>query len=597
MSKTLFWYIFGNLLRIFFMTTGALAGMMSFAILLRPLTENGLDFGQVNRLLIYSLPAVCAYSLPISALFATTVVYGRCSADNELVAMRAGGISYFSPRRFSVALPALVLGLVVAVISMLMLCFIVPIYSLKVEEVIYSNIARVIANRIERTHALGFQRSDGTVFNVYADDARLVPADPAFPTRQRVELIGPAWMQYSRSPTNEWVMIPKEFWMARSAMVSIDRPSPSKPSMVTVELNDGIKFPRIFFGNVQAGVGSSGFGPFEIPSLINENVKFLDISRLAQLAHDPGQARIVQTMVRALIRMQQQQTYMAVVSAAIDHHAADGTSSFLFANDEPDSDTFEIGARDVTGQLQGSELVFTSPIQGDPSSIWMTRTHGSQQTLLAHAQEMRIRVQSISSEPTDADAPADRMNVNIELFKVALRTQDGIDTPRLSYSQSFSVPMPKTIRAIDHKTLANFLGDPVAPNDAEPDLHGPWRVPQYNAFLLTVEQVRANNAARSELHGRASFALSCLTLVMVGCALGVMFRSGNFLNAFAASFVPALLCITLVVSGQQMATHVSYALNFTALRNPLPTALVFIWSGNVIVLIAAIYLTVRLQRR
>jgi len=66
MSKTLFWYIFGNLLRIFFMTTGALAGMMSFAILLRPLTENGLDFGQVNRLLIYSLPAVCAYSLPIS---------------------------------------------------------------------------------------------------------------------------------------------------------------------------------------------------------------------------------------------------------------------------------------------------------------------------------------------------------------------------------------------------------------------------------------------------------------------------------------------------------------------------------------------------
>jgi len=82
--------------------------------------------------------------------------------------MRAGGISYFSPRRFSVALPALVLGLVVAVISMLMLCFIVPIYSLKVEEVIYSNIARVIANRIERTHALGFQRSDGTVFNVYA---------------------------------------------------------------------------------------------------------------------------------------------------------------------------------------------------------------------------------------------------------------------------------------------------------------------------------------------------------------------------------------------------------------------------------------------
>ena len=150
MSKTLFWYIFGNLLRVFLLTTAGLAGIMSFAVLLRPLTENGLDFGQVNRLLVFSLPAVCALSLPVSALFATTMVYGRFSADNELTAMRASGISYFSARRFSVALPALVLGLVVATISLLMLCFIVPVYSLKVEEVIYSNIARVIANRIER---------------------------------------------------------------------------------------------------------------------------------------------------------------------------------------------------------------------------------------------------------------------------------------------------------------------------------------------------------------------------------------------------------------------------------------------------------------
>ncbi len=60
MTKTLFWYIFGSLLRAFLMTAAALAGMMSFAVLLRPLTEHGLDFAQVNRLLLYSLPPVCA---------------------------------------------------------------------------------------------------------------------------------------------------------------------------------------------------------------------------------------------------------------------------------------------------------------------------------------------------------------------------------------------------------------------------------------------------------------------------------------------------------------------------------------------------------
>ncbi len=361
MSKTLFWYIFGNLLRVFLMTTAGLAGIMSFAVLLRPLTENGLDFGQVNRLLLYALPAVCAYSLPVSALFATTMVYGRFSADNELTALRASGISYFSARRFSVALPALVLGLVVAIISLAMLCFIVPVYSLKVEEVIYSNIARVIVNRIERTHALEFQSADERLFNVYADEARLVPPDPSEPSRQRVQLFGPAWMTYELSATNPPIMIPKEFWMARSALVSIDRASPSKPSMVTISLVDGIKFPRVFFGNVQVGVGSSGFGPFEIPSLISENVKFLNVSRLTQLAEDPGQSENVQIIVRELIRREQNQAYLARVAAAIDHHAADGTSNFLFVGDSPESDTFDIGAQDVTAKWTGIDLVLTAP--------------------------------------------------------------------------------------------------------------------------------------------------------------------------------------------------------------------------------------------
>ena len=84
--------------------------------------------------------------------------------------------------------------------------------------------------------------------------------------------------------------------------------------------------------------------------------------------------------------------------------------------------------------------------------------------------------------------------------------------------------------------------------------------------------------------------------MLVGCALGVMFRSGNFLNAFAASFIPALLCMTLIVSGQQTATHIPFTIG-AAFKDPLSTSLGFIWSGNIVVLIAAIYLTFRLQRR
>ena len=47
LSPTLFWYIFKDLIRIFALASGVLAGIMSFGGLLRPLTEHGLDVGQV----------------------------------------------------------------------------------------------------------------------------------------------------------------------------------------------------------------------------------------------------------------------------------------------------------------------------------------------------------------------------------------------------------------------------------------------------------------------------------------------------------------------------------------------------------------------
>ena len=130
-----------------------------------------------------------AYSLPVAALFAATMVYGRLSADNELTACRAGGISHLG-----VAMPAFVLGGVVAGISLLFLCFVVPVYTLKVEKVVYSNLAKLIANRIERTHEIKFGD-----YNVFAQKAYLPPPDPKRPDVQRVILEGVSIVTYEKA--------------------------------------------------------------------------------------------------------------------------------------------------------------------------------------------------------------------------------------------------------------------------------------------------------------------------------------------------------------------------------------------------------------
>jgi len=578
MSKTLFWYIFWQLLKVFALATCSLAGIMCFGGLLRPLTEHGLDLRQVNRMLLYMVPAMSTYSLPVAALFAATIVYGRLSADNELTALRAGGVSYLSLRRFSIALPALVLGLTVAVTSLLMLCFIVPIYSRKVQEVIYSNIAKVIASDIQREHEVNFRAFSGDL-HVYADQARLSPPDPANPSLQQVGLIGPAIVTYENPEPNNIpdLRVPHMFWMARSALVTIQRnedDSSGTAATLYARLTDGIKFPREFYGNVQAGVADTTFGPMEIPPLIHENVKFLNVHRLTELAANPGQGERVQVVLRSLIRREQETTCLQLIAAKINRADSD---AYRFPTEGEEG--FELGGRGATAQLRGPDLVITAPPHAnDRRSVWMRQTHGSQETLYATAKEIHVRAYPVGTKST---VSSQRMAMSIELYDTQLRTQEG-PSERSSFVRSFSEPMPAEVRRLFGKTLADFSHDPmITPNDA---------------MVLHHEQVVVNNAARSELHGRASFALSCLILVMVGCALGVMFKSGNFLNAFAVSFVPALLCITLIFGGQQAATHVPYetGMNF---HDPLHTALWFIWSGDLAVMATAIYLTIRLQRR
>src|SRR5206468_1455732 len=125
----------------------------------------------------------------------------RLSADNELTAMRAAGISYRA-----ISYPAVMLGLVVSIISLLFLCFIVPVCTLKVEKVIYSNLGRIVANEVERTHEVRLDQNA-----IHAQGAVLMPADPAHPERQVVVLVGPMITEYERPEAGQ----NKKFRVAR----------------------------------------------------------------------------------------------------------------------------------------------------------------------------------------------------------------------------------------------------------------------------------------------------------------------------------------------------------------------------------------------
>jgi lipopolysaccharide export LptBFGC system permease protein LptF len=575
MSKTLFWYLFRDLVRIFFMASGTLAGIMSFGGLMRPLTENGLNAGQVSKMLMYLMPAMTAYSLPAAALFATTVVFGRLAADNELTACRAAGMSYLA-----IGLPAVVFSLMISILSLLLLCFVVPVYSLKVEKVIYSNLAQVVVNKIQRDHEIHLG-ADYPV--VYAEEAHLLPPDPAQPRDEMAHLTGPTVVTYEPGGLDSGLRVPKDFYTAESATVRLHTTKDGNVRL-DMDLMGGARFPRAFTASDRNQLGVEMVTPpaMFLSNPIRQNYKFMDIWELMRLAADPSGGQRIVEAVADLVRREQERTYLSRLAAD-----QAGLSAYPLRSATSPGTAYILTTQGPPPELRQDDLNFRSA--DNTRQVRLTVIDWERVTRIAQAAEATLRAR--------ADEGSGRISVTVELHDVLMRVADSSADGKAAampmepaelptWEATIDVPMDDSIKQLSQtRTLAAYENDPTV--DARDANH------------LRREEVLANNEVRAELHGRASFAVSCLILVMVGCVLGMMFKSGNFLTAFAVSFAPALLCIALVVAGQQTASHVPEVIgrNFLQHDRPLGLGLGVIWSGNMMVLGLATALIARLRRR
>jgi lipopolysaccharide export LptBFGC system permease protein LptF len=566
MRRTLFWYVFKDLLRIFFLTSGALAGIMSFGGLLKDITDRGLDVGQVVAILRYSMPAMTTYSLPIAALFATTVVYGRLAADNEITAMRAAGIG-FNPFT-GIAAPAMWLGLSMAICSLLLLCFIVPVFMLKVERVIFSNVGQIVSNEIEKNHQLKFQQGDMDV-TVYAHSAQVQQPDPSRPSDQIVTLISPMVVTYeSQKKGEDKPKVPKDFFMSSFANIRIERNEKTDEIYVTVQAN-GTKFPRNFAGAEQAGVDVGAVQGLTYPSPVRENTKFMDIFRLQYLLKDPSDSRKVKDQLRAFIRADQQSQFLDSVLSQLN-----SPTGVAKLDNESEHFTLERGGATATITKDRSQLNLVS--HAGQREIRLTQDRKGQ---VVRVEAARARMTVIP------DADQHRLAASVTLEDAAVRVgSDEEASPREAFARDINLPMPASIQDIENRTI----GDYTKPGSILPDRQRAL----YRAGL------QLSNSIVSEIHSRLSFAFSCWILVMVGCALGIMFRSGNFLNAFAVSVVPALISIALIITGQHTCENLPPAHQITSsFSNPLNLGLALIWSGNAVVAVIALALIGKLQRQ
>lgn len=102
-------YVLIDLTQVFLVTLLGMTTMVFLALVAKEAVERGMGLGPLVRLAPYILPQAMQFAVPGALLLATTNIFGRLSAFNEMVAVKSMGIS-----PWALAWPVFLLGGVVS---------------------------------------------------------------------------------------------------------------------------------------------------------------------------------------------------------------------------------------------------------------------------------------------------------------------------------------------------------------------------------------------------------------------------------------------------------------------------------------------------
>lgn len=150
--KILTRYVVFDLLKVFLLILTGLTLVIFIGLVGKEAVEKGLGLGPLLRMTPYILPQAMQFAVPGTMLLATTYVYGRLSSYNEIVAIKALGIS-----PMAVIWPTLVLATLVSLAGVYINNLAVSWGTRGVQRVFVESIEDVVYGRLQmhRTYSSG----------------------------------------------------------------------------------------------------------------------------------------------------------------------------------------------------------------------------------------------------------------------------------------------------------------------------------------------------------------------------------------------------------------------------------------------------------
>jgi lipopolysaccharide export system permease protein len=151
--------IFGELARVFMLSLLGITGILLMAGIVAEATQHGLGPAQVIAVIPLIIPSTLPYTIPATTLFATCVVYGRLSADNEIIAIKAAGIHLFK-----VVWPGIFLGSIMSAVTMALYYETIPATHHQMRTMFLNDIEELLYSMLKRDRCINQPRLNYVMF-------------------------------------------------------------------------------------------------------------------------------------------------------------------------------------------------------------------------------------------------------------------------------------------------------------------------------------------------------------------------------------------------------------------------------------------------
>ncbi len=555
MPWTLYRFIVTELLKLLALSAIVLVLLVSTAAAIKPLIDGILDPASLAMFIGFTSPTMLQFALPFAAAFAATLVFSRMTADNEIMACSAGGLSYLS-----ILLPVLYLGMLLMLGLFHLSNTVAPNFNQRAASVLQKDLIRVMVNQLQRGQAF---KSGKTV--IYADTAeeheptaeeidRVMAAGSRLPPFRTITL-----RNVAVSILGDQSQVVRE-GTARTANIFMFRDG--RKTLATAYLQD------VSYFDAQRGdllyMQQSEWVALPIDSPLRDKPQFLTRAQLRGLAENPEGfdkvARAKQRLVRAVAR--------AELLANIDRGLQPSTGQSGNASVELSGygeERYRLTAAQVRATEAGLDL--TGGVR-----VELRRGAGVVRYFEARSALVNARQDEFDTEP---------------MAMIELREARVVD-PRLTGrgTEHASLMLPAARWPTPILTVHQQANLKTLEAQAAQQFGGDARV-QKALNSLRHESFRLVRELTSQLHIRGASAVTCLLVLVLGAVLSMRLRGRSPLVVFFWSFMLTLAVVILTHTGRTVVMDN---------RLPMTIGAAAIWLGNAALLGVTTWQFLRLRR-